>query len=261
LFTDATGAEYRLEVNNGGVWTSREGFYGSFDANTWNLYFPDGSRWSMWAQSGGSEEDAGTLYPTAMQDTNGNRIEISYFPGSGTGAWNTSARMEKIKDSRIWYTYIHIYQFFYTSDAIPHLTSIQNSVSSPENYTFSYSGNQTLLSPFTGQTFGAAKFLQSIGNTGLGVSTSFQYTATSGEMTQMTTPLGGSLLWSYRTYTYSGGRNYREVLTRQMVPQAGAEAWTWNVTLDSNTNLHGAATVADVGAGTTKVGRRACHWG
>jgi hypothetical protein len=76
VFTDSTGAEYRLDVNNGNVWTSREGFYGSFDANTWYLYFPDGTKWAMWVQSGGNEDDAGTLYPKQMWDTNGNWIEL-----------------------------------------------------------------------------------------------------------------------------------------------------------------------------------------
>src|SRR5262249_53323797 len=47
IFTDMTGAEYRLDMVSNGVWTSREGFYGSFDSNTGRLYFPDGSYWTM----------------------------------------------------------------------------------------------------------------------------------------------------------------------------------------------------------------------
>jgi len=42
VFIDATGTEYRLDQNNGGVWTSREGAYVSFDQNANRLYFPDG---------------------------------------------------------------------------------------------------------------------------------------------------------------------------------------------------------------------------
>jgi hypothetical protein len=45
LYTDSTGAEYSLSVNNGNIWTSVEGVYASFDANFNNLYFPDGSYW------------------------------------------------------------------------------------------------------------------------------------------------------------------------------------------------------------------------
>jgi len=44
LFTDATGAEYRLDVNTGGVWTSRESIYVTFDSNTNRLYFNNGTR-------------------------------------------------------------------------------------------------------------------------------------------------------------------------------------------------------------------------
>ncbi|PWU05936.1 MAG: hypothetical protein C5B51_13320 [Terriglobia bacterium] len=52
LYTDATGAEYRLNVNTNGVWTSREGVYASYDSTSNRLYFPDGSFWVMSAQSG-----------------------------------------------------------------------------------------------------------------------------------------------------------------------------------------------------------------
>uniref|UniRef100_Q024R8 Fibronectin type-III domain-containing protein n=1 Tax=Solibacter usitatus (strain Ellin6076) TaxID=234267 RepID=Q024R8_SOLUE len=74
LSTDSTGAEYRLDQNNSGVWTSQEGIYVSYDSNANRLYFPDGSFWVMGCVSGGSEQDAGTSYPTTMQDTNGNSL-------------------------------------------------------------------------------------------------------------------------------------------------------------------------------------------
>jgi len=44
-FTDSTGAEHRLNVNTGGVWTSTEATYVSFDANTDRLWFQNGSFW------------------------------------------------------------------------------------------------------------------------------------------------------------------------------------------------------------------------
>jgi hypothetical protein len=72
LYSDATGAEYSLSVNNGSnVWTSQEGVYVSFDANADKLYFTDGSYWSMGCVASAAEDDAGTMYPTNLYDTNG----------------------------------------------------------------------------------------------------------------------------------------------------------------------------------------------
>jgi hypothetical protein len=45
LYTDATGAEYSLSVNNGNVWASQKGIYDSYDANQNRLYLTDGSFW------------------------------------------------------------------------------------------------------------------------------------------------------------------------------------------------------------------------
>jgi hypothetical protein len=94
VFTDATGAEYRLDVNNSGIWTSRESIYVEYDSNAGRLYFPDGTFWTFNCTAGGTEEDAGTMYPTGMQDTNGNQIGIWYFGGQNAtttsnpaGAW------------------------------------------------------------------------------------------------------------------------------------------------------------------------------
>jgi len=74
-YTDSTGAEYILGVNTNGIWTSTEsGVYVEYDAAAGRLYFPDGSFWSMGATSSGLEDDAGTLYPTVMEDSNGNQL-------------------------------------------------------------------------------------------------------------------------------------------------------------------------------------------
>jgi hypothetical protein len=229
IYTDSTGAEYRLDVNNGGVWTSREGFYGSFDANTWYLYFPDGSKWQMYSQSGGYEEDAGTQYPTAFFDTNGNYILIGYAAGAGMGWTNSSSRITSVLDSRTPGGYF----LTYNSDPIPHLVSLVSSFGG-ESCTFQYLTNQTLKAPFAGELFGTATLLQMVTTTGLNIGTNFQYDQTSGELTQMTTPLGGSLLWHYRTYTYSGSRKYREVDSRQLTVSSGAVPWSWSIALDSN---------------------------
>jgi len=47
LFTDSTGAEYKLDVNESGVWRTREGVYLRYDSNTGRLNFPDGSYWIL----------------------------------------------------------------------------------------------------------------------------------------------------------------------------------------------------------------------
>jgi hypothetical protein len=52
LFTDSTGAEYRLDYNVGGVWQGRESAYVSYDPGTKRLYFNDGTFWVMNAVSG-----------------------------------------------------------------------------------------------------------------------------------------------------------------------------------------------------------------
>src|SRR5262249_19095376 len=77
-FVDATGAEYRLDQNTNGVWTSKESIYLTYDSNTQRLYFPDGSFWLFGSVSAGTEQDAGSMYPTVMEDTNGNQVIIVY---------------------------------------------------------------------------------------------------------------------------------------------------------------------------------------
>jgi hypothetical protein len=66
VYTDATGAEYRLSPAGNGVFASLEGVHVWYDSAAQALRFPDGSWWDMYAQSAALEADAGTLYPTAM---------------------------------------------------------------------------------------------------------------------------------------------------------------------------------------------------
>jgi hypothetical protein len=74
IFTDASGAEYNLTVNTAGVWTSVEGVFISYDSNANKIYNTDGSFWVMGCTSAGTEQDAGTMYPTLVEDTNGNQL-------------------------------------------------------------------------------------------------------------------------------------------------------------------------------------------
>lgn len=74
--TDASGAEYSLSVNTGGVWTSAEGTYLSYDSNANRIYNNDGSYWVMGCTSAATEQDAGVMYPTLAENANGNQITI-----------------------------------------------------------------------------------------------------------------------------------------------------------------------------------------
>ena len=116
IFTDSTGAEYRLEINTNGIWTSRQGIYAAYDAANQILYFPDGSFWAMGCTSAGNESDAGSMYPTQMQDTNGNQIVIRYAVGMGVSWSNSSARILEIEDVRASQTGGATYSFTYTTN-------------------------------------------------------------------------------------------------------------------------------------------------
>ncbi|HUS08289.1 MAG TPA: RHS repeat-associated core domain-containing protein [Bryobacteraceae bacterium] len=219
-YTDSTGAEYRLDVNTSGVWTSRQGIYLSFDTATNRLYSNDGSFWEFGATSAGTEEDAGTMYPTRLQDDKGNYITVSYNNGSGAIWPNSSARMSSITDVRATGGTPN-YTFSYNTDPIPHLTGITGPTGSSEQYTFSYLGNQPLSAPFSPYpSYGTTTLLQTVTNN-IPLSNTFQYN-TSGELTRATLPYGGYLRWDYTTWTYPNSRSFREVLNRYVAYSAGA---------------------------------------
>ena len=100
VFTDSTGAEYRLDQNSGDVWGSLQSIYVWFDATAGRLHFKDGSFWQMGATSGGTEFDAGTMYPTIVEDVIGNQVLVNYLAGAGVAAPNTSSRFASIQDGR-----------------------------------------------------------------------------------------------------------------------------------------------------------------
>ena len=132
LFTDATGAQYHLNQNSSGVWSSLESVYVWYDSNVGRLYFRDGSFWVFGCTSAGTEQDAGVMYPTLMEDTNGNQITITYQAGAGVSWTNSSARIVNILDTRG--AGGNTYTFSYTNS---HLSSITNSIGTAEAYTFS----------------------------------------------------------------------------------------------------------------------------
>jgi hypothetical protein len=257
VYSDAGGAQYRLDQNTNNVWTSREGVYVSYDAAANKLWFPDGSFWVMGNQSATTEPDAGTLYPTVMEDRNGNQILLYYLPNYTTNGG--SARLYAIADSREKSTCggdVFIYKSFlftYNNDSTPHLTNIYDCTGGAGGHTLTYLSGQTLTEPFSPyDSFGATAFLQSVSFFNNPVQ-SFTY-GTNGEMASTTTPFGGGLSWQYRTYTYGNGVSYREVQTRQMTPLTGATPYTWNLTLDNNPNIHGSAIVADTAPELRSIG-------
>lgn len=255
LYIDSTGAEYSLSVNTGGVWTSLEGTYVSYDSTANKLYFPDGSFWLMGSQSASVEQDAGTLYPTIIEDANGNQIIIDYAMGSGATTSNTSARITGIHDCRgDNFSGVPTYYFTYDSAHLDHFYGLSGT---PDSYKFTYA-TQSLYSPFTpSNAYGTTSILQSVANEVLPVSNSFQYDpAGSGEMIQLTNDAGGVLQWQHRTFTYAGGISIREVQSRSMTPLPGSTSDSWSFTHDdtgdSTQTWHSYTMITDAGTGTSK---------
>ena len=250
LFIDSTGAEYRLEVNSGGVWRTREGSYVYYDPNSQRLWFPNGTYWTMGQLSGPTEQDAGTRYPTVMTDTNGNQIKIRYNADS--------ARISQIEDVRASCNGCTTYALWYgTVDGLPHLTQITNQIGTAEAYSFAYTTGQTLYSPFSpAVSYGVTPLLQSVTRSGINLVQSFEYNNTSGELTKVTFPYGGELRWDYRTFTYTSNRSLREVQYRKLVQQSGGTIHTYTLARndggDSSLNTHAWTTLDDAGG----VGRR-----
>jgi hypothetical protein len=262
IYRDQTGAEYYLNQYAYGIYTSQQGTYASYNSNNFTLNFPDGSSWVMSAVSAGGEPDAGTRYPTQMQDTNGNMIQIQYSQGVGGAGTNTSGRITQIMDVRSGGS---SFTFTYNNDApVPHLTAISTSVAANgETYNFGYLPLSQLESPFaTTPTFGSAAVLQSVSGANLHGPYTFQYYLSAqpnspgtDELVQVTTPMGGSLGWSFTAFTYGNGMTYREVNSRTMASGGSLNPWTntWSVTLHANATVHDSATVADSGAHSSKV--------
>jgi RHS repeat-associated protein len=242
IFTDATGAEFRLEDDGGNqIFRSKEGLHLWMNWGSRTLYFPDGGQWNMGSVSAGFEPDAGTLYPTRMKDTNGNFLDITYMPGMGGSGANTSSRIQWIGDAR---TY-GAHRFFYTSDPAPHLSQIGSTSGcdqvSGECYSFELTST-TLTSPWSSTGLGTVSLLTGVTTTGLNTKHQFGYT--NGEMTQMTTPLGGTLTWGYGDSLTTP--KYHEVTTRTISTGANLLTNTWKLSRNRSASPP-TATVTDCG--------------
>ncbi len=271
LFTDATGAQYHLNQNNSGIWTSLESIYVYYNANTGVLYFANGSFWVMGCISAGTEWDAGTMYPTTMEDTNGNQIFIVYEDGVGVTWNNSSSRIATIEDVRG--NGSPDYTFTYYSDAIPHLKDITNNIGTSENYSFTYTEGYALTDPYAGSSFGAVALLASSTVTGIPLTTYYTYDTTSattscssvgtgtsgsGQLTQVTTPYCGHLRWTYTTTTANtlyGSRIYNEVQNRFLSMASGATETEVSLVRgnDSSYTVHSAATLQDSPSNAEKI--------
>jgi YD repeat-containing protein len=270
LYTDATGAQYRLDQNNGGVWTSStQSVYVWLDTRVspYRLHFPDGKFWVLGSTSGGEEPDGGSMYPTIIQDTFGNQVIVTYDTGLGLPfsettspqTWvvtqNTSSRIISIEDARaifcdnaqnaiipcnwnsgstIGYT---SYAFSYnrTGYSTPHLASYTNFIGTPELATgFTY----TVVSqepPFGADPhFGASVNLLTQVTIGATAPYVFGYDAGgAGEMTSAILPYGAELSWNYSSFEYIGTRSLREVSDRYLAPDAlhaTNPLWTYVIT-------------------------------
>jgi hypothetical protein len=217
-FTDGTGATYNLDQNTGNVWISTGGIYASYDANAGLLHFKDGSFWAFGCISAGTEADAGTMYPTTMEDSNGNQILVAYLPGAGVNWANSSSRIDSIADVRLSTSSGVTYQFVYNTDSVPHLTAINNTIGTTENYSFSFLKNQTLQSPFsTPVAFPNTALLTGVTLTGINTTTTFSYTSQqSGLLGSATFPTGGSRAWDYTIAQYLGSVAQPEVANRYL---------------------------------------------
>jgi RHS repeat-associated protein len=240
VFSDASGAEYRLQVNTNGVWRSTDASYVWFDSNTNILHFRDGSFWVMGCRSGGQEQDAGSQYPTVIEDSNGNQVIVRYGAGLGTSWPNSSARINEIEDvaavagtngTR------HSYGFTYTMDStgISHLVSIQNFVIPNRGWNVTIQASP-LASPFDKTVpFETTSLLTGITQTipasatsaGATVGYTFSYdpnvnTGSAGELQRVTMPQGGYLSWIYSSPSYMQ-RYVREVATRAVSADGATE--------------------------------------
>jgi hypothetical protein len=211
IFTDSTGAEYRLDQNSGTVWTSTEGIYVSYDAATQRVYFNDGSFWYMGAESGGTEFDAGVRYPTLMSDSNGNQIGILYQTGVDSPYPNSSGRIQSMSDIT------GTFSFVYGPDRRLNLIT-----GAAVSWNFTY-GVSTANSPWepNQNPQNVVQALLSATNNHTGGTHNFTYYAT-GELGTVTLPLGGRMRWTYGEWTSASQRIVREVNQRWLMTSPGA---------------------------------------
>ncbi len=251
-YQDPSGAIYRLDQNNNGVWSGKLSNYVWYDSNANILHFRDGSFWYMGAVAAAQERDAGTYYPTIIEDSNGNQITVTYAVGFASIWTNTSSRITSIADTRG-----PAYTFSYEPNpqaGIYYLAFIKNSINSGESFTLNY--NQVnLVSPFSpGVPSFTTVTLASITNNNTNLTTSFTYDPNSGELTQVTLPYGGHIRWTYTNEALSQS-TVRTVQNRYLYWDStiGERTFTVTLTPDSNNKMTASASLNDSHAHATKI--------
>jgi hypothetical protein len=238
-YIDATGAEYDLDVNNGGVWSSRAGIFVEYDSTAKRLYFQGGTFWEFDCTANGTEADAGTLYPTRLVDTNGNEVKLQYQGGLAYGGTNGSARVTAVEDARaanIGGGVYRTYQFTYNTDAIPHLTGITSDIGDGTVLTLAYTAGHSLTDPFAGASFGTVARLNTLTVPG-GLNFSMDYNTGSHELRKVTMPYSGTLEWVYGAKTLGGSRTQMEVTSRILDAKNSQGAKTYQIYHDDNADL------------------------
>ena len=242
IYTDNTGAEYHLR-QCGDVWRSIGATHITFDPSRSQLWFANGTSMIFGAVAGPMEPDAGSLYPTVVQDLAGHRVLISYLPGSGSKLRNTSGRISQIDnvvDGKFGY------QFIYNSDPLPRLTSIVNRLGGRSDcYRFSYL-QQYVISPFNLLAHkGYPVVLLNATSAGADGGQTFEYNLY-GELTRAKIADGSSLEWNYRTFNFQNGRSVREVLTRASVGPTASTTHSFSRSAsDGSGTIHNSAIVTE----------------
>jgi hypothetical protein len=128
----------------------------------------------MNVESSGAEQDAGTLYPSLMEDSNGNQIVCTYGPAIGWGGTNTSARITGIADSRGTGGNTYGLGYTYSPGALPHLTGISGPSGTNENYSLTVAlSNSPIQDPFAHASYGYMYLLSQIASAGMNTSNLF----------------------------------------------------------------------------------------
>jgi hypothetical protein len=204
-----------------------------------------------------------------MEDSNGNEVIITYNAGVGVTWGNSSSRISTIEDVRG--NGAAGYTFTYNADAIPHLTGITNIIGTAEKYSFAYTENYSLDSPFnSSQNFGTVALLASSTVTGIPLTTYFTYDTTSatatcsssgtgtsgpGQLTQVTTPYCGHIRWAYNSHSVSGTRSFYQVQFRYLSMSSGAAETTMQISRGNDTayTVQQSGTLDDLTANARKI--------
>ena len=290
LYVDATGGQYRLyQTTPGNIWVSHlypesqglsgESIYVYYDSNTDMLHFRDGSSWLMGCVSSGEEQDAGTLYPTILEDRNGNQVIITYAVGTGVAnyamqpgdiAKNSSARIVSIEDTRATGTPRGTYNFTWDLSpdtyGVQHLVSIANTIGTSETYSFAFVKNLPFHDPWGGTV--QAPYVTGLGQVTNTATNTFyaNYTDNSGQMALLKLPDGAYLRWTYgaNQYTWPSSSNtiqLNAVNGRYLAAAANASyaqnpvEWAYPVTYTaapSNESVVAGSCVRDTGAGSQR---------